>query len=268
MENAMFGNNLILPNRMLSYRSALATYNSIKPVRGRSDQNERPLANRRNDNLTIRLEPTTNDIIVRLYHTDIIRYNDDDVIVLDPYPSAMTNRVVWNILGPYVQTHWSDRYRGPGLITEVGGRYYHTPSFAVVQPRETGWVLVDGAKPVEVPYLNRKEAKQALRDANYYTFQIWLETRVRLGVAEFGHSFRRAPFDWTPQTAAEYLRQGETGWAEIAARMSNRLSLSAELRAIREAVYEYESCYDTKTVEYFHSYSEYKNALNQIMRVG
>ena len=98
MENAMFGANIELPNRMLSYSSALATYNSIKPIRGRSDQNERPLANRRNGNLTIRLEPVTNDIVVRLYQTDIIRYNDD-VVVLDPYPSALTNRVVWSIFG-------------------------------------------------------------------------------------------------------------------------------------------------------------------------
>jgi hypothetical protein len=179
-----------------------------------------------------------------------------------------TNRVMWSILGPHVNTHWADRYKTPGLITEVGGRYYHTPSFAVVQPRETGWVLVDGAKPVEVPYLNRKEGKQALRDANYYTFKLWLETRIKLGVAEFGHRYGYSPFDWTPRTAVQYLQQGETGWAEISARMSNSTPVEAEFRSLREAVYQYESCYDTKTVEYFTSYNEYKNALNQIMRVG
>lgn len=266
----MFGANIELPNRMLSYSSALATYNSIKPIRGRSDQNERPLANRRNDNLTIRLEPVTNDIIVRLYHTDIIRYNDDDVIVLDPYPSAMTNRVMWNILGPFVQTHWSDRdYRLPSHMTQVGGRYYHTPEFATIRPADqSGWTLVEGSKPIEVPYLNRKEAKQALRDANYYTFKIWLETRVRLGVAEFGHSFRRGPFDWSPYTAAEYLRQGETGWAEISARMSNRVPLETELRSLREAVYKSDLCYDTKTVPYFESHGEMNAAFSQLRRYG
>lgn len=191
----MFGVNIELPNRMLSYGSALATYNSIKPIRGRSDQNERPLGSRRNDNLTIRQEPITGDIVVRLYQTDIIRYNDDDVIVLDPYPSTLTNLVMWNILGPYVQTHWSARdYRLPHHMTQVGGRYYHTPSFAAIRPADQGgWELVDGAKPIEVPYLNRKEGRQALKEAGYPLFKLWLETRIRLGVAEFGHRYGSSP---------------------------------------------------------------------------
>jgi hypothetical protein len=150
----------------------------------------------------------------------------------------------------------------------VDGRYYNTPEFAVIQPAETGWELVEGSKPIEVPYLNRKEAKQALRDANYYTFKLWLETRMRLGVAEFDHSWRRSPFDWTPSTAVQYLRQGETGWAEISARMSHRTPLEAELRSLREAVYKADLCYDTETVPYFESYTDYKSAMNQIKRVG
>lgn len=269
----MFGNNIELPNRILSYNDALKKYNSIKPIRGRSTD-VRPLARRSNDNLTIRQDPTTDDIIIRLYQTDIIRYeyrlggdNDLSPIHLEPYPSVLTNRVMWSILGPHVTTHWSNRYRGPGLITEVGGRYYHTPSYVTVQPKETGWELTAGAKPVKVPYLNRKEGKQALKDANYYTFKLWLETKMKLGIAEFGHRYS-GPFGWTPQNAVQYLRQGETGWAEISGRMSNYTPLETELRSLREAVYQYEMCYDTKTVEYFESYNEYKNAINQIARIG
>jgi len=269
----MFGTNIELPHhRMLSYKDALTKYNAIKPIRGRSED-IRPLARRSNDNLTIRQDPTTKDIIIKLYNTDIIRYdaNGDgynNPIHLDPYGSVLTNRVMWSILGPHVNTHWSDRYNGPGLITEVGGRYYHTPQFATVQPKETGWELTAGAEPVEIPYLNRKEGRQALKDTNYYTFKLWLETRIKLGVAEFGHRYGSSPFDWTPRTAVEYLRQGETGWAEISGRMSNYVSLDTELRTLREAIYQYEMCYDTKTVEYFHSYNEYKNAMNQINRIG
>lgn len=268
----MFGANIELPNRMLSYRSALATYNSIKPVRGRSDQNERPLANRRNDNLTIRLEPVTNDVVVRLYQTDIIRYNDDDIIVLDPYPSALTNRVVWNILGPHVQTHWSDRdYRLPNYMTQVGGRYYHTPSFAVIRPADqSGWELVDGAKPIEVPYLNRREAKQALHDTGFYRFQTWLNTLIRIGAdprSEWPRRSRR-PYEWSPYTAAEYLRQGESGWAEIAKRMSRVVDVQSELNSLRRAVYKSELCYDTETIPYFTSYREMQAAFNRMRNAG
>lgn len=268
----MFGNNVSLPtNRMLSYNSALKKYNSIKPIRGRRDQNTRPLARRSNDNLTIRLEETTNDVVVRLYSTDIIRYsyqaagdNDLSPIVLDPYASVLTNRVMWSILGPHVNTHWADT----NLITEVGGRYYNTPSFAVIQPKQSGWALVEGSKPVEVPYLNRKEARQALRDANYHTFKVWLETRIRLGLCEFAHRWTRSPFDWTPRTAVQLLQQGETGWAEITARFSNRVPLEAELRSLREAVYKYDMCYDSLSYDYFESYTAMKNALNQIRKHG
>jgi len=269
MENAMFGNNLILPNRMLSYSSALATYNSIKPIRGRSDQNERPLAHRRNDNLTIRLEPTTNDIVVRLYSTDIIRYNDDDVIVLEPYTSALTNRVMRSILGPHVNTHWADRDRpAPDHITVVNGRYYNTPEFATIRPAQGGWELVGGAKPFEVPRLDREEGKQALRDANYYTFKLWLETRIRLGVIEFGYRWSRSPYKWTPRLAWQYLTAGEEGWAEVVKRMSSSTPLERELESLRRAVYSYAGCYDTETVEYFDSWQQLDAALRQMRRIA
>jgi len=267
----MFGSNIELPNRMLSYNTALLKYHSTKPIRGRSDQNTRPLARRSNENLTIRMEPTTNDVIVQLYSTDIIRYtyqadgdNDLSPIVLAPYPSALTNRVMWSVLGPRVNTHWSDK----GCVTEVGGRYYSTPSFAVVQPAETGWTLVDGSKPIEVPYFNRKEGRQALKDANYYTFKLWLETRIRLNLCPLSTRWPSSSLSWTPSEAVKYLRQGETGWAEIASHMSTYAPLETVLRSLREAVYKYETCYDINTYEYFEDHTQMRNALNQIMRVG
>ena len=271
-EQLMYGSNTELPNRILSYKEALNKYNAIKPIRGRSED-VRPLARRSNDNLTIRQDATTGDVIIKFYQTDIITYdaNGDgynNPIHLEPYGSVLTNRVVWSILGPHVNTLWSYRYRVPGLITEVGGRYYHTPSFATVQPKETGWELTAGAKPVEVPYLNRKEGRQALRDNNYYTFKLWLETRIKLGIAEFGHRYGSSPFGWTPREAINYLRQGETGWAELSGRMSSRNLLEAELQSLREAIYKYEMCYDDKVFEYFESYDEYKNAISQIKRIG
>jgi len=269
---AMFGTNLVLPShRMLSYSSALKKYQSIQPIRGRQDQNTRPLAQRRNDNLTIRQDPATNDIIVRLYSTDIITYSavgdgDNNLIHLDPYPSVLTNRIMWSILGPHVNTHWSDRpHPVPNHITEVNGRYYNTPSFVTVQPHQAGWIVTAGAEPIEVPRLNRKEAKQALRDANYYTFEVWLRTQLRLGSRQLlGDAWRSRPFDWTPSTAVQYLREGETGWAEISRRFSARATLDRELGSLRRAVYQYDLCYDVETVDYFEGYTEMKNAFGRI----
>lgn len=274
----MFGSNMETPNRMLSFDSAYNKWKAIKPIRGRQDQNSRPLARRGNDNLTIRQDPDTNDIVVRFYNTDVIRYLSNEAstgfdglnnhIEITPYPSVMTNRVMWSILGPHVNTHWTDRWVAPNHITEVGGLYYHTPGFVTVAPKETGWEIVAGSKPIEVPYLDRREGRRALRDANYYTFKLWLAARVRLGVAEFGHRWGSSPYDWTPRMAMTYLKQGEEGWVELNKRMSNTVPIEAELRSLREAVYKSEMCYDTETVEYFESYKAFSNAMNQIKRVG
>jgi hypothetical protein len=272
----MFGSNLELPgNRMLSYDSALKKHQSIKPIRGRSDQNTRPLARRGNDNLTIRQDPSNSDIVVRLYQTDIIRYKSggdgyNNLIELDPYPSVLTNRVMWSILGPHTNTHWSDRdYPLPNHITEVGGRYYNTPDYALIQPAETGWTLVGGEKPFEVPRLDRKEAKQALRDANFYTFQTWLNTLIRLNNdprAESRGWGRPKPFEWSPSQAFQYLTAGEEGWREIAGRMKRGVDIKRELESLRLAVYRAELCYETETVPYFEDYRSLQNALNRMRR--
>lgn len=272
----MFGNNMEQPNRILSYASALKKHQSIKPVRGRSDQNTRPLARRGNDNLTIRQDETTGDIVVRLYQTDIITYKNDpqgdgynNPIELDPYPSALTNRVVASILAPHVFPFWGDRYprNVPNHITEVNGRYYHTPNYALIQPQESGWHIIGGERPFEVPRLSRKEAKQALRDANFYTFQTWLDTLIRLNLDPRPEdNWRTAVYNWSPYEVVKYLAAGEDGWREIAGRMSRRVDIKREYEVLRTAVYRSELCYDTEVIPYFEDYRSLQSALNRLRR--
>ena len=166
-------------------------------------------------------------------------------------------------------THWADRYPNaiPSNITEVNGRYYHTPSYALIQPDQQGWHIVGGNRPFEVPRLNRKEAKQALRDANYYTFQTWLETLIRLNQDPRAEgSWRSTPFSWSPSEAMRYLTAGEEGWREIAGRMSRRIDPKREYEALRVAVYRYDMAYDTEVITYFDSYREMQTALNRLRR--
>lgn len=260
----MYGTNIELPtNRMLSYETALIKYNSIKPIRGRSDQNTRPLARRGNDNLTIR-QYDDGDIAVRLYYTDVITYHTDGTITLDPYGSTTTNRVVWSILGPHVNPHWSD---SKPHVTRVGGRYYHTPEYAHIQPHNEGWELLGGSKPIEVPYLNRKLAKQALEDHDYNTFVVWLETQIRLNLDPRHLSWRPSPFQYTPSVLIGYLKDGPSGWSEIAQRMSTRCALKRELESVRLAIYQYEMCYEDTVYDHFDSYTAMTNAFKQAEKV-
>lgn len=267
--------NTILPDQMLSYDSALEKYQSIKPIRGRSDQNTRPLARRTNDNLTIRQDTKTNDIVVQLYSTDIVTYHSPDGdqanhITLEPYTSVLTNRIISSLFG-YTQlhTHWADRdHPAPDHITVVGGRYYNTPDYAFIDSGGPEWTLVGGAKPFEVPRLDRRGGKQALREANYDTFKLWLETMIRLGVVEFGYRWSRSPYKWTPRLAWQFLTAGEEGWAEVVKRMSSSTPLERELESLRRAVYSYAGCYDTETVEYFDSWQQLDAAIRQMRWVS
>ena len=262
----MFGTNMQFPNRMLSYTAAYNKWASIKPVRGRGDKNTRPLARRSNDNLTIHVDPRTNDVVVTLYHTDIIRYHQDSTITLNPYPSVLTNRVVNSILGHYVTTYWTERSYGShtaNLITEVGGRYYNTPDFATIQT--DNWQLVAGSVPFDIPRIDLAAAKKELKAHNYCTFKLWLETQVKLNIPVMDESrwrIRTTDFVLTPSEATSLLLKGETGWAEIARRMSARASLEAQLEVVRRAIYQSEYCYITEKKEYFTSHKELSNALN------
>lgn len=265
----MYGANIELPNRMLSYTEAHDKWASIKPIRGRADQNTRPLASRRNDHLTIRKDDTTSDIVVQLYYTDIVTYHTDGTITLIPYGSNTTNRVVWSILGPHINPMYSDSKPHAIGINGINGVVYHTPEYAHIQPSSTfGWSLIGGNKSLDVPYLNRKLARQALRDHNYHTFVVWLETQMRLGLEPRHLSWRSSPFDHHPQTLIGYLKDGPSGWSEIAQRMSTRCELKRELEAIRTAIYQYEMCYEDVTYDHFVSYQQLNNALKQRARIG
>ena len=272
----MFGAiNTQLPDHILNYESARAKWASIKPIRGRSDQNTRPLARRGNDNLTIRQDTETDDIVVQLYSTDIVTYHSPAStqaghITLDPYPSALTNRIISSLFDyTHLHTHWSDRdHPAPDHITGVGGRYYNTPDYAYIRCDDPEWTLVGGAKPFEVPRLDRKGSKQALREANYDTFKLWLETRIRLGVMEFGYRWTRSPYKWAPRQAWQYLTAGEEGWAEVVKCMSSSTPLERELESLRRAVYRYAGCYDTEAVAYFDGWQQMDAAIRQMRRIS
>lgn len=269
----MFGSNARLPDRVLSFEAALAKYNSITPIRGRRDQNTRPLVSRKSDTLTIRVDNPEDprSVIFRLYSTDVVTYNIDGTIDLDPYPSRMTNMMVWSLLGRQVCTYWASRYRGvPNHVTQVGTRYYNTPEFCTIDTLTPSgeWQVVGGSKPFTVPQIDRAKAKQALLDTDFYSFKLWLDTQIRIGLDPRSNKFywKTSANNWAPHSTVRMLQDGTTGWTEMVSEMSGRCSLKTELDAIRQAVYKYADVYDTVEVPYFEDYREMQNALKTMRR--
>lgn len=268
----MFGSNAQLPRRLQSFEAALTKYQSIVPIRGRRDQNTRPLVNRKSDTLTIRVDDMENpqSVIVRLYSTDVVTYNIDGTIDLDPYPSRMTCMMVHSLLGK-VSPAWASRDYGiPNHVTYVDGRYYHTPEYCTVDTATPSgeWQVVGGAKPFSVPQLDRKRAKQALKDVNYYDFKLWLETQIRINLDPRPDRFywKTSANNWSPHSTVRMLQDGPTGWTEMVSEMSARCSLKTELDAIRQTVYKYSDVCDTIEVPYFEDYREVQNALKMMRR--
>lgn len=129
------------------YASALKHYNSIKPLRGRTED-VRPLCNtttgRRKKHL--RILPTTYDglpaMACRLHNTDVVTYVSDGRVVIDnDYPSMSTNSFASGVL-PY------------GL--EVGNRYNET------------WVYEHGRNVYWLPVRTKLELKQYDNGIGWY----------------------------------------------------------------------------------------------------
>jgi hypothetical protein len=258
---------------MHSFEEALAKHQSIVPIRGRQDQNTRPLVDRKSDRITIRVDnpESPKSVIVRLYRTDVVTYNIDGTIDLDPYPSRTTNMMVYALLGRKVSPAWASRDHGiPNHVTYVEGRYYHTPEYCTIDTATPSgdWQVIGGTKPFGVPQLDRKRAKQALKDANYYTFRLWLLALIRLGddldPRSKGQFWNKSPANWSPSDAVRRLQAGPDGRKSVAEDMSRMCAIKTELDALRRAVYNYYDVCDTLEVPYFEDYRAMTNAFKMM----
>jgi hypothetical protein len=236
------------------YISALSKWESIKPIRGRKDQNTRPLYRRGDDTKTIR-QLNHGSIAFRLHSTDVVTFRKDGTVDLIPYASVTTCAFVRAVFGwrNDVTAYWSDRAHGlPDNVTKIEGRYYNTPSFATLLSTRGHWSLLAGAETFEITRLDRQLTKEALDDTGYNQFKLWLTTQIRLGLdPRQGDSWRSGPYDWSERDVSSYLTAGPEGWAELVRRMSKRCEVSRELEMLRRAVYKYAGAVTTEEVPYF-----------------
>ena len=248
-----------------NYNAALSKWESIKPIRGRKDQNTRPLYRRGDDTKTIR-QLNNGSIAFRLHSTDVVTFNVDGTMDLEPYSSVSTCAFVRAVLGyhNHIHAHWSDRDHSlPNHVTQVEGRYYNTPSFASLYKDDTThkWSLLAGSEPFDIVTLDKALTKEALKDTGYNEFKIWLTTQIRLGLdPRKGDSWRRGPYDWSHRDVSSYLTNGPSYWGEMVRRMSVRCHVNRDLEVLRRAVYKYAGAVTTTEVPYFEDYKALTNA--------
>lgn len=100
-----------------SYAEAVRVEASIKPIRGRSPECKPLSSNRRKDSVHIRKEG--DNIVVRMWHTDIITYYPDETLRVHGYNSMTTRQVLSAILRAgtfshkgtcYINCHYDPEY--------------------------------------------------------------------------------------------------------------------------------------------------------------
>jgi hypothetical protein len=230
----MFGSNLALPRGgILSYEQALQKYNSIVPIRGRSTD-VRPVAQRRNDNFTIRLNQADESVVIRLYHTDIITYHKDGTIDLEPYSSKLTDDAVRGIFRGAITPSYTNPV-GPVLYTK--GKYYRIPQFATL---DKDLNLISGSAPFTHYQVDKAKGAAALKQSGYKQFALWLNTQLRLGIDPREGSYWG---NFYPSTEVIRTLDQPEYYHDIARGMP-RTNVNDQLANLRRAVHKY---YDTIT---------------------
>jgi hypothetical protein len=244
-----FGLLTYLPNRMLSYEAALEKYHSIKPIRGRGDQNTRPLAERRNDHITIRMDGEK--VVVRHWSTDVIVYEPDGTIVGEPYPSVTTKALVSSILSPMITPYWANMSNN--CFTAVQGQFFYTPDYYELR----GGLLVGGSRPIKIPSIDRKAAKQACADYNFPAFSQWLKTLVRIQADPRGH--------WN-SVITPLLLGDQADWPALAANLNQHDTVEASLTRVRAAIYNTSDVVKYEVVPYLDGWRAYNRYVQAIRR--
>lgn len=248
----MFGSNIVLPRGgITSYEQALAKYDSIVPIRGRS-ADIRPLGQRRNDNLTIRVLPNTNSVAIRLYHTDIITYHTDGTIDLEVYSSKLTDETVGAIFRNAVWASYTNPV-GPVLWTRNNGDskgYLIDGARGATLDKDLN--VIGGTKPFTRYSVNRKKANAACAKG-FDQFKLWVQTQVRLGIdPRQGERWGAASLS---NIALACLDEPDR-YADIARGMSTYVTVDSHLDAIRHQVLQYHDCIEETEVPHITDYKQ------------
>lgn len=169
--------------RLTTYEAAARHERNVKPIRG--DKNgTKPLGDRAKKYFNIRKDEQTQDIIVRMHNTDIVRYHKDDTLTLNNggWVSPSTHDMFFMLIGLTMQTFnnrpWVDCFISNAEGQTKRGDYPFPNNEPVKAVRhEHGWLL-EGIGLTVVHHINRKAANKVRKD--YTNFKSYLTGLVKL----------------------------------------------------------------------------------------
>lgn len=215
------------------YIDAHRLWENVTPWRGQTGERDyRPLSKNRKDYLKIYKGPG-DAIHLRYHYTDCVVYFPDGSVEITSYPSMSTNAFVRK-LSPFEPDFlqrdriiWVQaKYNECKAITRTGYKiegYSKTLKFRPVE-REGSWpphweLHPESAKPEPFTQrvMDRKQAKLALKDTNYYDFLPWANAvRHMLKRPERSRKpYEPGDYDLRPHQIVSLLAQGMDGWMKI-----------------------------------------------------
>jgi hypothetical protein len=250
---------------LADYQSAQSLWDRCQKHRkGTSHFDSRSLFDRYRDNSQIILD-TKGQISFRLYDTDVVVFDPDGTVILDPVATQSTRNFVHAILERGVYPLWTDRHaNNPDKLTQVGDQVYHTPGFAALRWDTTGdspeWTLVGGAEPMVRPGLDRSKSRQVLAQSGYHEFVAWLKAAITLGVDPRGSGRGPSTIDVPRLKDPAYYGNIVENW-------SGYQHVNDQLEILRRKVYQYYDAVSETEITSVH-YNELPALLAAMRRYG
>lgn len=227
-----------------SYADALLYWENSKPWKdSKGEHDERPMGHRRKRHMTVR-KNRAGDIVFRLYATDVVTYHADGSLSLDPYSSSLTNRVVNDLTPPGIHPFYTF---GRGCALHVGERAYLIGEGAHLVRVDGTWEMSPDVRtqPFRKVVVDRKVARELLKETNYSDFRAWLmavralaRTEPEGKVTEWGRRRRFHGLDGiTRATQVRMLAQlaDKEAWLDLARLNATQGQI---LEALRNQIYD------------------------------
>ena len=213
-----------------NYIEAANFWRDARPWRGQTGEHDyRPLGKWRKDHLKIH-KGYEDEIRLRYHQTDCVVYWPDGSIQIEAYCSVSTNTFV-SELSPFKPDFmkaetliWVPmKYVENSAITETGLKFPYGNVLRFKPVREPTYPLhwelhEDSPRPLPFKHrtLNRKEAKLALKDTNYYAFVPWANAvRSMLKGGKKLKPWERGDYELDADDIVERLEKGIDGWMTV-----------------------------------------------------